>query len=301
MSVSIEWLKKINQEFRDADIEPQKRPLEALRRYSIEFKTSVILSSSIAAEIFDYFESHSKPGAHHIGSLYESIYFFDADFWTVSIPISFGTVLLDAVESLQDMPETLKQDLISTPKTAWDFILFWADCLDYGMGISDLSKCNNLDPYGYQLLMAADQELRSAVSQLKENRPDSRVLLTCRMATEIFLKAYIALKIGLTEKEAKYLNHDLKKTFDRFLATSGYSELANLRDKLDIFPAIHDRYSELSYPLASLWNGFALAQSIGAVIVREMTGRNTTAQILSSNNSMHGTSFIKLVPSDVSR
>lgn len=286
MSVPVEWLKKINQEFRDAGIEPRKRPWEALSRYSTEFRISFTLSSSIATAIFEYFESQSKPGAHHIGCLYESIYFFDAEFWTVSIPTAYGTVRLDAVNSLQEMPETLKEELISTPKTAWDFVLYWADCIDYGMGISDLSKSNNLDPFGYQLLMAADQELRSAVSQLKEKRPDSRVLLTCRTATEIFLKAYIALKVGLTERQAKDIGHDLKKAFDLFLETSGYVEWAVLKSKLDVFPSIRERYNGQSRPSADLWNGFALAQSIGAVIVREKTGRNTIAQVLSSNNAM---------------
>jgi hypothetical protein len=181
------------------------------------------------------------------------------------------------------MPETLKTELASTPKSAWDYVMFWADCLDYGMGISELSKGSNLDPFGYQLLKAADQELRSAVSQLKERRPDSRAVLTCRMATEIFLKSYIALKEGLTEKQAKDLNHDLRKPFDRFVEISGYADWANLKGRLDVFPAVHERYNEQSHPLTKVWDGFAFAQSIGAVIVREQTGRNTLAKILSSN------------------
>lgn len=53
MAVPIEWLKKINQEFREAGIEQGKRPWEAMSRYSLEFKASFTLSSSIATEIFE--------------------------------------------------------------------------------------------------------------------------------------------------------------------------------------------------------------------------------------------------------
>lgn len=174
MVVSVEWLKKINREFRDAGIEPRTRPWKALSRYSVEFKAKFTLSSPIATEIFQWFESQSKPGSHHIGNLYDSVYYFDAEFWTVSIPIFYGKVQLNAMDCLQEMPEAIKTELASTPNLAWDYTMYWADCLDYGVGISDLSKESNLDPFGYQLLLAGDQELRAAISQLKENRRDSR-------------------------------------------------------------------------------------------------------------------------------
>ena len=182
------------------------------------------------------------------------------------------------------MPEQIKRELLSTPETAWDFVVFWADCVDYGLGISELSAQSVLDPFGRQLLMAADQELRSAISQLKENRPNERALMTCRMATEIFLKAYIALKVGLTEKQAREFGHNLDKLFDRFLECSGYLNWEVARNKLEVFPSVQDRYSEQSHPAANLWTGFALAQSIGTLIVREKSGRNTISQIRPSKD-----------------
>ncbi len=62
MAVPIEWLEKIDQEFRDAGIEHRKRPWEALGRYSLDFKASFTLTSSIATEIIEWFRAEIKTG-----------------------------------------------------------------------------------------------------------------------------------------------------------------------------------------------------------------------------------------------
>ena len=64
--VSEDWLKRLNKEFRDAEIEQRRRPWDAIRRYSNEFNTSVDLSSDVAKKICGWFEAHSKPGVHQI-------------------------------------------------------------------------------------------------------------------------------------------------------------------------------------------------------------------------------------------
>ena len=277
--ISEEWLIRVNEEFRKSGVDQKRRPWEAIRRYSEEFKVPVNLSSNHAKRLFEWFEANSKPGVHKIGSMYESVYFFDSAFWTISIPIVYGQVELDGLKSLVGMPDQIKNILMSDRKIAWDYAIFWADSVDYGLGIDDLRKSSGMNAFGLKLLMAGDQELRSAVAMLKQNRPDSRAILSCRMAVEIFLKAFIALKIGLTEKEAKDLNHNLQKSFDRFIEVSGYNHWERVKEKLAIFPQIHERYNEQDMSLSTLWEGFSIAQSLGVLIVREHTDRNTIEQI----------------------
>ena len=284
MSVPIEWLERINQELRDAGVEQRKRPWEALRRYSLEFKVPLSISSSTAREIIEWFKARSKPGVHQVGSLFQTVYYFDTEFWTVSIPIFFGTVRIIALDCLREMPQAVKKDLMSNAESAWHYALYWADCLDYATGINEVGKSSKLDAFGLQLLRAGDQELRSAITQLRDRRPDPRAILTCRMATELFLKAYIALKVGLSQKQAKELGHDLEKAFDRFVQVSGYTFWAPLKSSLAVYPLIHARYDKQDLSLGSVWKGFELAHSIGTVTVREHTDRNTTGELLASNN-----------------
>lgn len=275
-----DWLSRLNEEFREAGVEQRRRPWEAIRRYSVEHNISLDLSSDTAKAIFDWFEAHSKPGAHGIGSLFESVYFYDTQFWSVSIPIVWGTVKLRPVESLYQMPSHLINELMTNPKQAWDFTIYWADCVDYGLGIEDLRKDSHLDQYGMQLLLSGDQELKSAIYLLSQHRPEHRAILNSRMALEIFLTSFIALKKGLTEKEAKFIGHDLNKGFDRFIEASGYMHLEVLRDKLTLFPQINERYSKQSLNLEVLWESFTLAQSIGTLITREFGYRNTLTQFM---------------------
>ena len=97
--ISDEWLIRVNEEFRILGIDQKRRPWEAIGRYSDEFKVPVNFSSDLVKRIFEWFEANSKPGVHKIGSMYESVYFFDSAFWTISIPIIYGQVELGAVRS----------------------------------------------------------------------------------------------------------------------------------------------------------------------------------------------------------
>jgi hypothetical protein len=280
--VSEDWLKKLNKEFREARIEQRRRPWDAIRRYSTEFNVSVSFSSDLAKQIFKWFKVHSKPGAHQVGSLYESVYFYDAQFWSVSIPIIFGSVHLNAFEGLYQMPEIIKNEILSDQKQIWDYLGFWANCVDYGFGMDELRKTSGLDDYGMQLLASGDQELRAATSILNQHRPDSRAILSCRMAVEIFFKSYIALKVGLTEKQAKTISHDLNEGLEKVIEASGYDQWEALRGKLSIFPTIGERYQKQEISLNQLWNGYEMAQFIGTIIIREHTDKNMLEQIMAS-------------------
>jgi hypothetical protein len=272
---SEEWIANLNTEFRAAGIVQRHRPWKAICRYSEEFNTSVDMSSDVAKKIFKWFEAHSKPGVHQVGSFYEAVYFYDSQFWIVSIPIILGTVQLNALDSLHEMPEGIKQEMMADHRQAWDYAIYWADCLDYGMGIDDLRKTQGLDEFGLQLLMSADQELRAATSILSQYRPNPRAILYCRMSLEIFFKSYVSLKTGLSEKEAKAIGHNLNEGLDRFIEVSGLNDWERTRDLLKVFPEIHQRYTEQDITFQRLWDGYSFAHSVGAVIIREFTDRNT--------------------------
>ena len=278
MSGLTEWLKKVNKQMRDAGIEQHKRPWEALSLYSNEFKIPLAISSPVATEIFKWFETNSKPGVHKMGCQFQSLYYYDTVFWPVKIPVIYGRIRLNALDCLK-MPDSTKSDFMSNARLAQEYVMFWADCVDYGCGIRELCGRQNLNPFGVQLMKAGDQDLRAAVSLLNEQHPRSRAILVCRMAIEIFLKAYLALKDSLTERDAKQYNHDLEKCFDRFIQVSGHTKLAIYRNTLQVFPPIATRYSEQSQPQETIWAGFALTQFVGSMIVREFTGRDTLSKM----------------------
>lgn len=266
-------------------MDQRRRPWEALRRYSKEFNTSVGLSSDEAKTIFKWFEAHSKLGVHQLGSLYEAVYFYDSQFWIVSIPVIAGTVQLNSLDCLYEMPDGIKQEMLTDRRQAWNYAIYWADCVDYRMGIDDLRKTQGLNEFGAQLLLSADQELRASTAILSQHRPDPRAILNCRMALEMFFKSYIALKNGLSENQATAIGHNLNKGLDKFIEGSGLNHWEKTKYPLSVFPEIHERYKKQDINFQRLWDGYSLAHSVGTVIIREFTNRNTIKQVMTSNDA----------------
>ena len=278
-------LEKLNEELREEDIEPRARPWEAIKRISARTSLSMDVSSAEADFIFKWFETNTKPGSHTIGLLHQGVYYYDSSFWKVSIPISYGVVQLNALDALQKMPQKIKSSLSESKKTLWQYVIFWADCVDFAYAYSDLCRSENYNTFGCQLLCAGYEELSSATTLLLEQRPNKRAIMNCRMATEMLLKCFIAFKDNLTRSQAKKLGHNLERTFDRFLEISNYQHLSEIKILLRVFPDIHERYKAQEVNNASLFDGYCFAQSIGALIARAFTARNTLPQVMSSNKA----------------
>jgi len=278
-------LEKLNEELRKEDIEPRARPWEAIKRISERTNRSISFPSPETNFIFKWFELNTKPGSHTVGLLHKGVYYYDSAFWSVSIPIIFGSTQLNALDALNEMPPKIKNSLVENRKAIWDYVIFWADCIDFGYAYDDLYRSKKHDAFGRQLLTAGYEELSSATTLLLEHRPNKRAIMNCRMATEMLLKCFIAFKVGLTEFEAKRLGHNLEKIFDRFLDISKYQHLSEIKGLLRVFPDIHERYKAQEVNNASLFKGYCFAQSIGALIARAFTDRNTLPQVMPSDNA----------------
>lgn len=276
------YLEKHNKEFQKLHIEPKRRPFEFIARYSIEINQPINLSSYLEKYIFEWFEKRSMKGAHSIGNLYTSVYYYDAQFWELTIPMFYGTVELNALDSLKSMPDIVKRDFLNNDKQRIDFIACWTDCLDYAIGLSELKKKTDIEQFGKKLLLAAHDEMKSATSNLLSLPMQKRAIINCTMAVEIGLKAYIALKKGLTEKEAKRFGHDLNKLLDETIKLSGNCELEILRERFKFLPDISSRYQEQELSLLRLWNGYVLAQTIMSFVVRDFTGHNYYVKMITS-------------------
>lgn len=181
------------------------------------------------------------------------------------------------------MPENIKKSLLEDKGQLWDYVIFWSDCIDFGMGYGDLREDKKLDKFGVQLLNAGYEELSSATSLLLEHRPNMRAIMNCRMATEMFLKSFISLKRGLSKQEAKQLGHNLSDLMDSFSEISGYTHWKEAKSILSVFPDIHERYEQKNIDRKRLAEAYCIAQSFGVLIIRGFTDRNTLKQVMPSN------------------
>lgn len=267
------WLEKFNERMAREGIPHHQRPFRAMEEWTRTYPVTLALNSPEVIALFDWFERNSPPTAHHIGSVFQGAYFFDAAFWPVDIPLVYGNARLNVFDTLTSMPVPVKQRLGRDPKLM-EFVLFWADCVDYGYGHDEALGAVQLSKFGKELFQSAHRELIAATAVLLERRPNPKALESSRMALEMFLKAFIAAHTGLSDKQARNLGHDLEAALQECVRIEPSSELQELAGQLKIFRPIGARYQALHIPAQDLWRGYAVTLFCAATIVRWLTGRD---------------------------
>jgi hypothetical protein len=185
--------------------------------------------------------------------------------------------MINPGDSLYSMPLSIKDDIFSKPNTAWDYVITWATTHDYGWGYSEMS--DGLDDSGIRLLKSGNDHLKSAISQLLGDSRTARVSDTSRMAVEIFMKSFIALKVGLTDAESRKYSHDLDKLVQRCKSLSKSVEWEMIENSLNTFPDIKDRYDSPKFDPVVSWISYFAALSVGCAITREFTTRDIRTQV----------------------
>ncbi|MCX5804090.1 MAG: hypothetical protein NTU69_11280 [Proteobacteria bacterium] len=270
-----EWLENINKEFSKNDIPHRKRPWLAWGEWSKYTGMPISMNDEVVKKIFYWFEKNTKAGSQQIGSMYTGVFYYDSCFWPILVPIIYGTVRVDARDSLKTMPETIVTRLWGDQGKLFEYISVWADCFDYAFGIDDIKKRRTPGGFAQTLLNSGDQQLKATIALLLENTPNAKAMESARMSTEMFLKAFLAAKAGLTEMEAKdRIRHDLEKALKECLDVEAKSKLKKIQSNLNVFPGIEDRYKGTYKAPKELWRGYAIAQFIASTVVRSFSGRN---------------------------
>jgi len=172
------------------------------------------------------------------------------------------------------MPESVKARLRKETVTHVDYLALWADCVDYGYGRDDFRGNGALTGFAANLFTAANGQLEATIAVLREARVNSKAMDSGRMATEMFLKAFLAAHGGLTEAGAKKLGHNLQLALRECLAARPTSELSQLQPRLAQFPDVGARYAGATYSHADLWSAYGTAQFVGSALARSLSDRN---------------------------
>ncbi len=278
-----ELLLQLNEEFSKEDIPHHQRPMRAMSEVSKRLKMSFLFDSKEADFIQSWFLERSKPESMLIKPIFQAAFYFDSEFWPVNIPVIFGNVRVDAFDALGEMPAEIIQRIKKDTQNICDYSLFWADCFDLSYGFSDLEGDVKLNPKGIQFLRAGLEELNSATALLLEPRLNKRAILNSRMATEMLLKSYIAIKKGLSEKEARSIGHNIKKALTEFSELSNVEISKEQFELLNLFPSISERYEAQTMPAKDVAKCYNLSLFIAAGICRELSGRNMREQVSGSN------------------
>jgi hypothetical protein len=226
--------------------------------------------------------------AHTVGALYTGTFFYDSCFWKISVPLMYGTVRFNMLDFICEMPTLTKDRLTSQREEVTQFVFVGADCVDYAFGIDDIKNGVTIAAvplFATQLARSADGYLRGTVDLLNSSRvPNPRAMETAGLATEMFLKSYLATHAGLDESGAKRLRHDLNKIVQECIRHSNSQELTSIAELIQVFPDVNARYLGHAYDALALWNAYSAAQQAGAAFVRSVTDRICVRACLQKRN-----------------
>lgn len=272
---SEDWLERANSRFAQENVEHRHRPWQAWRELAREVNLPISLSDPAVKRIFDWFRDHTKAGSQLIGPMYVGAFYYDVEVWPITVPVFYGTVQLNVLDSLPSMPEAIKRRLLNDGHTIGGLNATFADCLDVALQAPELEKTSTLAAFGRQLLGSGRETLGAAVELLLLARPNPKALGNARFATEILLKSFLAVKEGLNEEKArKDYGHRLDKLLARALEVAPNSDFCQLQPRVGIFPPVEERYESNQWPLLTLWNGYSFALHTAATVVRLISGKD---------------------------
>lgn len=153
------WLAVVNARYRQEEIPPMGRPFRAFSDFTKEFNYAIEISSPLAKTIFAWFKENTKPGSHAIGAMFTGSFYYDACFWPLQILHGYGEFKPNALDSLETMPPSLKEQLARNYQGLWSLMPYWGDCVDYAYGLDDIVKLKQINPKALSFIVSGSREL----------------------------------------------------------------------------------------------------------------------------------------------
>jgi hypothetical protein len=214
------------------------------------------------------------------GPRFRGVFFFQDVFWRVTVPLVMGTRQASAIDALSIMPQEMKQRLCSRDDAVRQYLLLWADCIDYDSGFQASHAIAVAGSFLGEMIDSTERELTSAITDLCQQRPNSKAMHSARDATEKALKAYLAHYANLTRARAKNeFGHKVDKLMQEVARHKPQSPLLEVDKHRGAFAPYEDRYTSTTYTWSELWGAYRLAQFTAAEVLRSITGRNQRANV----------------------
>jgi hypothetical protein len=274
------WLTATNRRYGNEGIPHKGRPFRAMSDFTREHNCSIAMDDPLSKQIFDWFYEHSPPETHQARAVYTGVFFYDAAFWSVHVPIIFGTINVNALDCLETMPTQIKHAVKSEHRDIWTYVTHWVNCMDYGYGQMDLTDGSRLQPRALKFLGAAHAELVGANAQLLEQRPNVKAILGMRMATEIFLKTALVQECDLTNSQLMKISHKLEDAANACAEATKEKVFEDVAKCVSLYPPVAARYDNTEWSHTRVWQAATLTQLTAATITRLYTNRDMRVSIM---------------------
>jgi hypothetical protein len=271
------WLISINTQLTQMQVLHSRRFEYALKELERLTGEKIASEDPRYKSILEFFGKNARIQGPSIGPKAAGLYYHDDCFWKMVVPTIFGRVKAHPTDWLMDVPKSIRFGIKHSNRHFMDYAKVWADCFDFAYGTDDFLRRRQPNNFGEKLLSSGKQFLDATVSMLLEPNPNSGAFLQSRMASEMFLKAFIYFNDGnkLDANQAKNIGHKLVEALKKCQSLPKSGEFRYVSNLDGLYPAISDRYEGQKYGNQSLWDGYKAAVFIGATLTRSITDRNT--------------------------
>ena len=219
----------------------------------------------------------------YLRPVFTSVLFWETVFWRLDVPHIYGIdVRVDCKQCLPTMDSSTFARLLSS-RDRDVAVAHFADCLDYGMGIDDMSmivaagaaRTSPSHCDGTDFFESAKKDLHSAIADLMQYEPNSNSMQHSYAAIEKFMKAYLCYKFNYLAATLSHrpFAHSLEALVAEVQKCDPSTPLGTI-DAAVISP-YRERYEGTSYSRYQLWEACRRAHFAASCVARAMTPRDT--------------------------
>ncbi|QKL01298.1 hypothetical protein GEV39_07695 [Pseudomonas sp. NY5710] len=259
------WLEGINETLAKEGLIPERRPIEAFRRWCIDSQQSLAFGAEATKVIGEWFSRNTTYGLHVRQPFGRAAFYWDMAFVEVVMPVVYGRPQISPLEQFRNVPTYLVQRLASSPESLEAYEQHFSNAYGVFVMEENIRRLDEANPSAVcQFVVAASRQLTSATAALLSSPPSAKALEDARLAVEISIKAVLVLMLGHTDATLqKRFSHRLVPLRTELLKVKpdpGFTEA-----ELAIYPEVSARYGDLPDDRVNLWKGYELALRVVAM------------------------------------
>ena len=245
-----------------------------------------ILNNPISNEVNKIYSELYRSTDLCMPPMHTGAFMFRDIFFSIRMPITYGKVINNPIELLDDITENQKEWLFSDKKSGLIFFDQVIDLMDFIYGLDDVRGEKTLPDKTLLYWLKAKQQLEAVSATVLGSFDKDAITQNSCLATELILKGALIIG-GVPDNELihKY-GHKLIN-----LANKAIEQLPNIDKEVMLFVVnkfpdyVQDRYNDTGLSRLELGNLLMYAQYVGGEILRQFSKRNFRTEIMSVDSN----------------
>jgi hypothetical protein len=275
---------EVDDELIQKGMEPFQRPMSAYLMIAQRLKpgsSSILQHDPLFNAVNQIYGELYRPRDMHMPPMHMGAFMFRDVFFSLHIPLIFGSPAINLVNFLIDMTDTQKQWLFNDRQTGLTFFDQVIDLMDFVYGLDELEKIEQLPDKTVEWWYLAKQQLEAAAATVIGSFNKYAVIQNCCISTELLLKGALMAK-GVDEKtlanKKQGYGHDLENLVDKTAQHLPNLDKETLLFVVKQFPDyVGSRYEAMNFSRLDIGRFLMNTQFISGEILRQFSNRNFRA------------------------